>query len=61
MAKTWGEEIETVTDSIFLGYIITADSDCNHNIKRPSLLGKKAMINLESILKSRDITLLAKF
>ena len=51
--------METVTDFIFLGSKITADGDCNHEIKRHMLLGRKAMTNLESIWKSRDITLLA--
>ena len=54
------ETMETVTDFISLGSKITADGDCNHEIKRCLLLGRKAMINLESILKSRDITLLTK-
>ena len=49
--------METVTDFIFLGYKITVDGDPNHEIKRRSLLGRKAMTNLDSILKSRDITL----
>ena len=49
--------METVTDFIFLGSKITADGDCNQKIKRHLLLGRKAMINLDSILKSRDITL----
>ena len=49
--------METVTDFIFLGIKITADSDYSHEIKRPLLLGRKAMTNLDSILKSRDITL----
>ena len=48
--------METVTDFIFLGSKITADGDCSHNIKRCLLLGRKAMTNLDSILKSRDIT-----
>ena len=52
-----GETVETVTDFIFLGSKITADDDCIHEIKRPLLLGRKAMINLDSVLKSRDITL----
>ena len=52
-----GEEMETVTDFIFLGFKITADSDCSHKIKRCLLLGRKAMTNLGSVLKSRDITL----
>ena len=51
-----GETIETVTDFIFLGSKITADADCSHEIKRCLLLGRKAMTNLDSILKSRDIT-----
>ena len=52
--------METVTDFIFLGSKITADDDCSHEIKRHLLLGRKAMPNLDSILKSRDITLLTK-
>ena len=52
-----GEKVETVTDFIFLGSKITADGDCSHEIKRRLLLGRKAMTNLDSILKSRDITL----
>ena len=55
-----GETMETVTDIIFLGSKITADGDCNHEIKRCLLLGRKAMTNLGSILKSRDITLPTK-
>ena len=55
-----GEKVETVTDFIFLGSRITADCDCSHKIKRHLLLGRKAMTNLDSILKSRDITLLTK-
>ena len=55
-----GETMETVTDFIFLGSKITADGDCNHKIKRCLFLGRKAMANLDSILKSRDITLLIK-
>ena len=54
------ETMETVTDFIFLGSKITADGDCNHEIKRYLLLGRKAMTNLDSVLKSRDITLLTK-
>ena len=54
------EKMETVTDFIFLGSKITADGNCSREIKRCLLLGRKAMINLESILKSRDITLLTK-
>ena len=53
--------MEIVTDFIFLGSKISADGDCSHEIKRHLLLGKKAMTNLDSILKSRDITLLTKF
>ena len=53
-------QVETVTDFIFLGSKITADGDCSHEIKRCLLLGRKAMTNLESMLKSRDITLLTK-
>ena len=55
-----GETVETVADFIFLGSKITADVDCSHEIKRCLLLGRKVMINLESILKSRDITLPTK-
>ena len=51
------ETVETVTDFIFLGSKVTADGDCSHEIKRCLLLGRKAMTNLDSILKSRDITL----
>ena len=54
-----GETVETVSDFIFLSSKITADSDCNHEIKRRLLLGRKVMTNLDSILKSRDITLMA--
>ena len=52
-----GETMEIVTEFIFLGSKITADGDCNHEIKRPLLLGRKAITNLDSILKNRDITL----
>ena len=52
-----GETMETVTDFIFLGSKISADGDCSHEIKRHLLLGRKAMTNLDSMLKSRDITL----
>ena len=52
--------METVTDFIFLGSKITADGDCSHEIKRHLLLGRKAMINLDSAIKGRDITLLTK-
>ena len=55
-----GETVETVRDFIFLGSKITANGDCNHKIKRHLLFGRKAMINLDSILKSRDITLPSK-
>ena len=55
-----GEVMETVTDFIFLGSSITADGDCSHGIKRRLLLGRKAMTNLDSILKSKDITLPTK-
>ena len=55
-----GEKVEAVTDFIFLGSNTTADGDCSHEIKRCLLLGKKAMINLDSILKSRDTTLRTK-
>ena len=55
------ETMETVTDFIFLGSKSTADGDCSHEIKRCLLLGRKAMTNLDSILKSRDIILLTKF
>ena len=55
-----GETMETVTDFIFLGSKITADGDCSHEIKRYLLLGRNAVINLDIIFKSRDITLLMK-
>ena len=55
-----GETVETVSDFIFLGSKITADGDRNHEIKRHLLLGRKVMTNLDSIFKSRDITLLTK-
>ena len=55
-----GETVETVSDFIFWGSKITADGDCSHEIKRPLLLGRKAITNLDSILKSRDITLQTK-
>ena len=55
-----GETMETVTDFIFLGSKSTADGDCSHEIQRCLLLGRKAMTNLDSILKSRDITLSTK-
>ena len=55
-----GETMETVTDFIFLGSKVTADGDCSHEIKRCLLLGRKAVTNLDSILKSKDITLQTK-
>ena len=55
-----GKKMETVADFIFLGSKITADGDCSHEIKRRLLLGRKAVTNLDSILKSRDITRLTK-
>ena len=59
MGNRW-ETMETVTDFIFLGSKITTDGDCGHEIKRHLLLGRKAITNLDSILKSRDITLSTK-
>ena len=56
-----GETVETVSDFIFLGSKITADGDCSHQIKRHLLFGRKAMTNLDSILKSKDITLPTRF
>ena len=58
--QTEGEKVEVVTDFLFLGSKITADSDCNHEIRSCLFLGRKAMTNLDSLLKSRDITLLTK-
>ena len=58
--QIYGEIVETVTDFIFLGSQITADGDCSHEIKRRLLLERKATTNLDSIIKSRDITLLTK-
>ena len=55
-----GKKMETVTDFIFLGFRITADSDCSHEIKRCLLFGRKAVTNLDSILKGRDTTLPTK-
>ena len=55
-----GENVEIVTDLIILGFKITANGDCSHEIKRFLLLGRKAMTNLDSILESRDVTLLTK-
>ena len=62
-ATSWeidGETVETMSDFIFLGSQITADGDCSHEIKRHLFLGRKVMTNLDSILKSRDITLPTK-
>ena len=59
--NSWQIDGETVTDFIYLGSKITADDDCSHEIKRHLLLGRKAITNLDNILKSRDITLLTKF
>ena len=59
MTDSWGK-MKTVTDFIFWGFNITVDGDCNHEIKRRLLLGRKAMTNLNSILKSRDVTLPTK-
>ena len=58
---SWQRDGETVTDTIFLGFKITADGDCSHEIERHLLLRSKAMTNLDSILKSKDITLLTKY
>ena len=60
--KLWidGEKVETLGNFIFLGSRITVDSDCSHEIKRCLLLGRKAMTNLDSVLKSKDITLLTE-
>ena len=58
--KIDAETVETVTDFIFLGSKITADADCSHESKRHLLLGRKAMANLDSVLKIRDVTLLTK-
>ena len=58
--KIEGEKVEALTDFLFLGSKITADGDCSHEIKRCLLLGRKAMTNLDTILKSRDITLPSK-
>ena len=55
-----GEKVETVTDFIFLGSKITVDNDCKHEIKKCMLLGRKAVTNLDRVLKSRDITLPTK-
>ena len=56
--QTEGEKVEVMTDFLFLGSKVTADGDCCHEIRRQLLLGKKAMTNLNSVLKSRDITLI---
>ena len=58
--QTDGKNVETVTDFVFLGSRITADGDCSHEIKRHWVLGRKAMANLDTVLKSRDITLPTK-
>ena len=55
-----GEKVEVVTDFLFLGFKITTDDDCSHEIRRHLLLGRKAMTNPDSVLKNRDITLLTK-
>ena len=55
-----GEKVEMVKDIVFLGFKVAADGDCSHEIKRCLLLGRKAMTNLDSILKSRDVNLLTK-
>ena len=57
---SWQIDGETVSDFIFLGYKIAADGDCSHEIKRRLILGRKVMTNLDSLLKSRDVTLLTK-
>ena len=59
MANRW-EKVDTVADFIFLGSKITTDGDCSHEIKRRLFLGRKVMTNLDSVFKSRDITLLTK-
>ena len=59
-SKCMGKKVEALTDFIFLGSKITADGDCSHEIKRHVLLGRKAMTNLDGVLKSRDITLTTK-
>ena len=58
--KIKGEQVEAVTYSVLLGSTVTVDGDCSHKIRRRLLLGRKAVINLDSMLKSRDITLLKK-
>ena len=60
MANRMGKQLEIVTDFIFLGSKISVDSDCSHKIKRRLVLGRKSMTNLDSILKSRDVTLPTK-
>ena len=57
---SWEIDVETVSDFIFLGSKITTDGDCSHEIKRPLLLGRKVVTNLDSIFKSRDLTLPTK-
>ena len=58
--QTEGGKVEAVTDFIFLGSKITVDGDCSHEIKRCLLLGRKVMLNLDNILKSKDVTLMTK-
>ena len=58
--QTEGDNVETVTDFIFLSSTVTVDSDCSHEIKRHLILGRKVMTNLDSVLKSRDVILLTK-
>ena len=60
MIEIDGEKVETVTDFVFFGSIITVDGDCSHEIERRLLLGRKAMTDLDSTLKSRDITFLTR-
>ena len=60
MIEIDGEKVETVTDFVFFGSIITVDGDCSHEIERCLLLGRKAMTDLDSTLKSRDITFLTR-
>ena len=55
-----GEKVEVVTDFLFLDYKVTADGDCSHEIRRQLLLGRKAVTNLDSVLKSKDVTLPTK-
>ena len=58
--QTEGEKVEALTDFLFLGFKITVDGDCSHDIRRRLLLGRKAMTNLDNVLKSKDITLTTK-